>query len=196
MGDQPPFVVDRDNDQPTDHGPATDQQPADQAPLSLEDAAERLGITVNAVRQRLKRGTVHGKKTAAGWVVFLSTDQATRDDAGRRPTDQPSGMTRPATNRPGDQAAIAPLADLLADVTRRNEELAAAAALWQYRAMQAEERLAQLEAGPVAGDVGDAAVNEMQAPTSRAVAAEAPDTRQSAWRRWWRKMTGAAVDLS
>jgi hypothetical protein len=30
-----------------------------------------------------------------------------------------------------------------------------AAALWQYRAMQAEERLAQLEAGPIAGETSE-----------------------------------------
>ena len=70
-----------------------------------------------------------------------ATQDATSDndrtvDAGRTPPDAAVDM--------------APLAELLADVTRRNEELSAAAALWQYRAMQAEERLAQLETGPIA----------------------------------------------
>src|SRR5215213_11924132 len=129
MSDRPPLVVDHDNNQPPDHKPVTDWRPTNPTPLSLEEAAGQLGITVNAVRQRIKRGTVHGEKTSAGWVVFLSTDQTTTDAGGLRPTDQPSNTARPVTNRPSDQAAIAPLAELIGRLSRENQELAAAAAL-------------------------------------------------------------------
>jgi hypothetical protein len=127
MSDQPPSVIDHDNDRPTDR-----------TRLSLNDAAEQLGISINTVCQRIKRGTLRGEKTWTGWVVFFLADQATTYDTGRRPTDQPSATTRPATNRPRDQAAIAPLPDLIADLSRQNQELAAAA---QERARFLLERL-------------------------------------------------------
>jgi hypothetical protein len=83
-----------------------------------------------------------------------------------------SHRTVDASRTPPDAAPdIAPLAELLADVTRRNEELSAAAALWQYRAMQAEERLAQLEAGPIAGETSTA----VDSPQERAGATERDD---------------------
>jgi hypothetical protein len=99
------------------------------------------------------------------------------------------------SEEPGEDAApdIAPRAELLADVTRRAEECSTAAPLWQYRAMQAEERLAQLEAGPIAAHVNQAAglIHESGHQPSY-VAVEASETRQSAWRRWWRRMTGGS----
>jgi hypothetical protein len=190
MSDQPPLVVDHDNDRPPDHEPATDQETTDQRPVSLEEAAERLGITVNAVRQRLKRGTLQGKKTPAGWVVVVPTNLATTTDHGRSVSDQPSTTGRSATNRPPDQASIAPLAELIAELTRENRDLAAAAALWQERARFLGERLQALEAGPIAGDVEDTPRAHESGPQSGAVAAEVSDATPSAWRRWWRRMTG------
>ena len=69
--DQPP------DQQPTDQRPtATDQEPA---PVTIDEAAAVLGITANAVRQRLKRGTLAGEKTLRGWVVWLPTDQPTTE---------------------------------------------------------------------------------------------------------------------
>jgi hypothetical protein len=102
-----------------------------------------------------------------------------------------SNQTADAGWTPQDAAPnIAPLADLLADVTRRNEELAAAAALWQYRAMQAEERLAQLEAGPIAGVGGGAPEGTQREPTAHErreafwhTPAGAPTTLRGLWRR-------------
>ncbi|MBA2596338.1 MAG: hypothetical protein H0V00_06895 [Chloroflexia bacterium] len=77
-------------------------------------------------------------------------------DVGRQPADRPATSSRLGTNRPTDQAAIAPLTDLIANLSRENQELAAAAALWQERARFLGEQLRALEAGPVdvAGDQG------------------------------------------
>ena len=46
-------------------------------------------------------------------------------------------------------AAIAPLADLIANLTRENRELAETATLWQERARYLGEQLRALEAGPI-----------------------------------------------
>jgi hypothetical protein len=136
--------------------------------LTLADAAVRLGISLDAARKRLKRGTLQGEKRQGRWIVWLPLDAAASSDQGAglsRNLD--NNRTADAGRTPLDAAPdIAPLAELLADVTRRNEELAAAAALWQYRAMQAEERLAQLEAGPIAGDVEEATRDAPREPTA------------------------------
>src|SRR5215211_7546561 len=55
--------------------------------LDLGDAADVLGLTVDAVRKRVKRGTLESEKDADGRVyVFLDTDQesgAPRSDTER-----------------------------------------------------------------------------------------------------------------
>ncbi len=56
MSDQPDQPADQES---TDLRPtATDQAPE---PVTIDDAATVLGITSNAVRQRLKRGTLTGE---------------------------------------------------------------------------------------------------------------------------------------
>jgi hypothetical protein len=105
-----------------------------------------------------------------------------------RPTDHRSGTTRSATDRPGDQASIAPLAELIAELTRENRELAAAAAQWQERARFLGERLQALEARPVAGDIQEAGLIHERGHQPGAVAPEASEPPRSGWRRWWRRM--------
>ena len=100
----------------------------------------------------------------------------------------PSEPVPPASTAAVD---LAPMAELITGLTRQNQELAAAAALWQERARFLGERLQTLEAGPIAPpDAGNVQEHASQD------AAEAAETRTAAWRRWWRRMTGGAVDLS
>ncbi len=82
--------------------------------MPIEEAAARLGITVNAVRQRIKRGTVEGYKTPAGWVVVV--DRPTTDQG---PTDH-----RPTTTDQAGNMDLAPLTAVIADLTRENRQLA------------------------------------------------------------------------
>ena len=194
--DQPPTDVAYDNiDQPTNHDPgdsATDQPTTDPQPIPMDDAAAALGITVNAVRQRLKRGTLRGHKTPAGWVVFLPTDQSTSSGHDQPATDRPQAHGRPPTNRPTDQVGIAPLADLIADLTRENRELAAAAALWQERSRYLSERLQALEAGPIAAPAATT-TNQPAATTHDTGAQEAqivPKPTPATSRSWWKRLFG------
>jgi len=194
MSDRPHPVVAGNSDRPTDNESTTDQRPADHDVLTLEETAERLGISINAVRQRIKRGTLPAERTPAGWVVSLATDHTAHAGQGRRPTDQPRGASRPATGRPIDPSAIGPLADLIADLSRENRDLAASTGHWQARAMIAEEQLKAIAAGPItqnAGDVEDAAQDANTGPLRGDQGEVASDPRQSAWRRWWRRMTGS-----
>ncbi len=72
----------------TDSPPTADQQDADRRGsrgLSVAAAADRLGLTPDAVRGRLHRGTLAGEKVGTEWRVFLPTVEAT---AGRQATQQ------------------------------------------------------------------------------------------------------------
>ncbi len=172
-------------DQPHDHA---GQEPTDQppgAPLwTLEEAATALEITVNAVRQRLKRGTIAGVKTNNGWLVDLTATN-------QQPTiDQPFTDT---TNRPTNHATtpidqhptidLAPLVTHIATLENQVQRLTEAAAIWQVRARQAEDKLLELAAGPVATDTQpDPAPDTPGSPLSHATG---PARRRSWWRRLW-----------
>ena len=77
--------------------------PQDAAGLSLSDAAVRLGISPDAARKRLERGTLSGVKREGRWTVYLELD-ATADnvqdailDADRTPVDAAADSLLPAT---------------------------------------------------------------------------------------------------
>jgi hypothetical protein len=110
---------------------------------------------------------------------------------------------------PADPPSIAPLVELVADLTRQNAELAAAAALWQERSRLLSERLAALESGPVeaspespeTGYASQAAQNgpgrvdppEMDNMTLEMGIAEpvpAQPAQATGWRRIWRRILG------
>ncbi len=74
----------------TDH--QADQEPTITTGLSIAEAADRLGISENAVRQRIKRGTLDAVKVDGIWRVSLP-DQA--DDETDHEADY---QDRPATD--------------------------------------------------------------------------------------------------
>jgi len=174
----------------TDHRPTTGDHPPGPAPVTLEEAAITLGISPNAVRQRLKRGTLTGEKTAGGWVVWLPTDQATTLVVGWSVTDQPPTTGRPTGDRPRPTSGIGvdlgPLAELIARQGDEIGRLRETAAVWQIRAMQAEERLGQLTAGETPESppqAGGPAAPEGQGATIRPGTGQAPGA-------WWRRLLG------
>ena len=128
----------------------TDQPPTDQddAPVlvSLEEAAAELGISVNAVRQRIKRHTVAAVKTEAGWLVDMvatnqrPTTQRPTDQATNQPTDHVVGATnqQPTTD-------LAPLADLIEKQTKQISDLSAAVGMWQSWAMHLDGEVKQVK---------------------------------------------------
>ena len=71
----------------------------------------------------------------------------------------------------GTTVDLAPLTDLIDDLTRRNADLAAAAAMWQTRAAHLENELKQLTAGDSAKTVPE--------PESAVVATESPRTNEA-----------------
>lgn len=63
-----------DDTMPTGPGQDTDR-------LTVADAAERLGVTHDAIRARLRRGTLEGEKEGDHWYVFLPRDAGQDTDA-------------------------------------------------------------------------------------------------------------------
>ncbi len=178
MSDQPA-------DQPPGHAdqPATDQ-PTTPALVSLEDAALTLGITVNAVRQRIKRGTLTGIKTDAGWLVdMVATNQESGTD---RPTRRPTNHTSSATDhRP--TIDLTPMVDHIAVLEDQLQRLTEASTMWQIRARQAEEQLKALTAGesePAASQ--DSPTIDAQTFRPLQASDEAPTGIRAWMKRLWR----------
>jgi hypothetical protein len=117
--------------------------------VTVPEAARILGVSTDAVRSRLRRGTLEGVKIAGEWHVSLAALHDTRQDPAE--PQQDATVDRQATRQEPDRIAtvmdVAPLADLIDDLTRRNADLAAAAAMWQTRAAHLEDQLKQLSAG-------------------------------------------------
>ncbi len=89
----------------------------------------------------------------------------------------------PGASNPG--VDLAPLAELIGRLHDENVRLTEAAAVWQVRAVRAEERLQAIEAGAVAGPQ-DAPVAAPAAPGAAEGAKGAGDAPAPWWRFWGR----------
>ncbi len=183
----------------SDRAPTADQQAAgsrDSRSLSVAEAARRLGITPDAVRGRLHRGTLYGEKVGTEWRVFLPDVEAPTAD--RQATQQPPTAAQQDTTadqqaatverQETDRAADSPLVELVADLARRNEDLAAAAAMWQTRAAYLEDRLLALTAGDDPPPDAPHAAPEPHHGAHPANVAPAPSAPARA--PWWRRLFG------
>jgi len=170
-------------DSPGRH-PDTLRTPPDAAPLSLADATVRLGISPDAARKRLDRGTLRGEKRNGRWQVSLEPDAAASTDQDATPGDD---RTPDASRTPPDAGAVVELRTLLAEERQRADRYLEAATIWQGRARQLEERLKALDAGPTAPDTGEPPITEAATRPQAAQAAPAPaamqDTPSSLWAR-------------
>ena len=84
---------------------------------TVQEAAEALGVTVEAVRGRIKRGKLKAEREKDGSVyVWLDADQIATGH------DQPTTGPQPATDRLTDQSAL--IESLLEQVAYMREQLA------------------------------------------------------------------------
>jgi hypothetical protein len=179
----------------TDRHATGHRQERDRPGLSVAEAADRLGITPDAVRARLHRGTLGGEKYAGTWRVWLSN--TTTD----RTTDrQTTGDRQDATGpRQGDLGAEADalrghVEDLRADVAylqnqldQRSRELAAERERADILHREALSRIGALGPGGDAGadlpQTGGPTAPEGQGATIRSARGQAPGP-------WWRRVLG------
>ncbi len=98
----------------SDRRPTVDQPSTDR--LTVAEAAARLGISSDAVRSRLNRGTLEGRKEANGWAVYLPAEPT---------VDQPSPtVERPSTDREPTVAPDALLASKDETIAGLRDEVA------------------------------------------------------------------------
>ncbi len=173
--------------------------------VPIAEAAERLGLSTEAVRKRIQRGTLAGHKHEGAWFVLLDPMAGRQDDqavirpavqtetAGRQDTTlEAAGQEVPQRSPAGEPAAVdlGPLAELIERQGTEIRQLAEAAAVWQVRALQAEERLKQLTAGD---DTPTDAPHAAPEPHHEAQpASAAADASAPAHAPWWRRWLGLA----
>ena len=106
------------------------------------------------------------------------------------PATVPLPASTPARVMPHHESPLdlRPLVDHIAALEGQVQQLTEAATVWQVRAMQAEERLKQLTAGPVADAGHDAPQRPQDAPGDERAGDVATDAPAPWWRRWWRSV--------
>jgi excisionase family DNA binding protein len=156
-----------------------DDQPTASHRLTVQEAASRLGVTVDAVRGRIKRGTLSSHKDEDGTVfVFLSN--------GDQPPDQSNDQPRPGADQP----------ELVEVLQEQNDYLRRQLEVWQEEARRKDhiiaaltERIPELPAPAASSQEATGApetASERQGRGDAPTGAEHPVERPS----WWRKFFG------
>jgi excisionase family DNA binding protein len=174
--------------------------------LTFAEAAERLNISADAVRMRVRRGKLASvrvnERTFVLWPQPEQTNEPRTERTGseRRSAVQDDPRLEVARLQ-GELAEVrARLADAQADRDRWHASATAAIECYNHdmqemRGLLGREQVIALSATTTAC-TEDAPQDVDTAPLRPDRPAEVLDTRRSAWRRWWRRMTGGAVDLS
>src|SRR5919199_1324959 len=117
--------------------------------VELTEAADRLGLSQEAIRKRIHRGTLAGRKVDGRWLVLLPEDRPDiRPDVSGRSDGRQDDGSLTASGHPDDG-----LADLIQQLHRENLELAGRLGFYQSEIQHlqaqlsaAHERIALLEA--------------------------------------------------
>lgn len=185
----------------TNHDQPDDRPPTTPAWVTIDDAAARLDITVNAVRQRIKRGTLQGEKRGGAWYVSLETVTSGRTD--QPPTDKTTD--RPTTPTTAPDALIVQLqsevAYLRSELTAAREQAAKERERADVLQREALQRLEVLTAGPVAQHDADTTGHDAPGSSVRADSRdhgvsegeEIGPRHTSAWGRLWRILRGGMI---
>lgn len=194
MTDQPPTNH-------IDHGESgTDQPPTTPDMVPLKDAAAILGISVNAVRQRLKRGTLEGVKTDAGWLVNPTPTNhrpTTPETTSNQPPTTPATTDQPPTDHSNKAREIdlSPLVDELRDLRKENAQLHSMAAWLVSQNAHLERQLEELR---TIDATENPAVNTPGSPESASSSADDVGHGQGqdsasggTWGRLWRWLRGS-----
>ena len=158
-----------------------DQSQTGRRRLTVAEASEVLGVTVEAVRGRIKRGTLDHERTEKGVFVFLEADQST-------------DRTRPETNQTTDRlqsdstALISAKDETIATLREQLEAERQAHAEARRLLMAALERIPpQLEAPSELRESPGTVEEEPGRTEPRPTTVESQEPLQ---RPWWRRVFG------
>jgi hypothetical protein len=147
---------------------------------TVKEAAEVLGTTVDAVRGRIRRGTLHSLKLDG--VVYVLLDATSREQQ----NDQSEAEADDARQLTGDEAGLAAdQSELVGELRGQIDWLRREVERKDTIIMSLTQRIPELEAPPAPRDAPETA-----SPRSdRSTAPE--DTQEPAQRRsWWRQFFG------
>ena len=152
--------------------------------LTVAEASEILGVTVEAVRGRIKRGTLDHERTDKGVFVLLGADQSS--DRPRPDTDQVTDRLRSDNTAliSAKDETIATLRDQLEAERQAHAEARRiiAGLVERIPAIEAP-RDSPSEARESPETVEDASGGASHRP-------DAPGAQEGAQRPWWRRMFG------
>jgi hypothetical protein len=168
---------------PPGQGPDTARTPT----VTIAEAARRLGVTTDAVRRRLHRGTLAGTKDEHGvWQVYWPDEDA---PPGVRP-DTPG--PRPDSDRALIEHLAAEVTFLRGQLDQRSRELAEERQRFDVIHREALGRIEALTAGPITDAGEDAPQARHVAPGEAHAGDVATATPVPWWRRWWRSLQGGS----
>ena len=138
--------------------------------LSVYQAAEALGVTVDAVRGRIKRGTIQHERDGNRVYVILDADESY---TGRDQTNDQYGESSALISQLRDENAY------LRDENRRKDEII----------MQQAMTMRQLSAAPSQEPPGASETVEEE-PEEAEPRSATPGPPYAAQRPWWRRVFG------
>jgi len=170
--------------------------------FTIAEAAPLLGVSVDTVRRRLKRGEIEARQvhTQHGptWEVCLGTVQGV-------PAGEPGQDAQGATEGPAMLEALR----LIGRLQEENRDLAGQLGYVRAQLAAAEDRVRALEAPRLPQDAPESSValnlgaqpdeptTEPSEPLSTRVPAPIPPGQNGSswWRRWWAVIAGAGPVL-
>jgi excisionase family DNA binding protein len=156
--------------------------------VSLREAAGLASVTDKTLRRWIKSGRLYAVKLGGQYRITLADlERAKAIDVDNAP--QQMSTQRLDTGQTAPPIDLRPLVDHLATLEGQVQQLTEAAAVWQVRALQAEEQLKQQTAG---GTREHAAQRTPDTPHDEQGGDMADAVSASWWRRWWRSLTAGA----
>jgi excisionase family DNA binding protein len=145
-----------------------------------EEAARLLGVSIDTVERKLKRGEINGKQDPRPrgwrWLVEVPQDVAAAETSAA-PASNPANA--PADAHANEPEALRELIDTVKDEV---------AELRRQLQSQAESYQQQLEAKDKQLESKDKQIEQLHVLLQQAQAAlPAPRDNRSWWQRWWRK---------
>jgi len=175
---------------------ATGHDDTDAVVLTVADAAQLLGISPGAVRKRIERGQLAGRKVSGQWRVTVGATDATEydaTDATRPDTTQrnaTAGLPPPVAVSDAARAQlaairdewVAPLVDRIGALERENGRLEAER---DQAARERDDLRAEIERVRTVPPVSEAPTAPPAAPGGADASKPGHGSR---WRRWLRRL--------